>query len=253
MATVADGKPAQMGRPGCTCKASAASACTPHRPIDGQVKTVSVTRDGDRWYLGLSCDGVAGEPVPAVDAPVGIDLGVASFLTTSDGRHIGHPQFLAKSAERLALARRDLARCQSGSTRRQNAVARVAAIHRKIRRQRRDHAYKIARDLVERHDVICHEALRIANMTRSARGTVEEPGRNVAQKAGLNRSILDASWGLFLPTLARKAESTGRLVIAVNPANTSRTCPACGMLPLRTASVRPCSSAPGADSPGTPT
>lgn len=82
--------------------------------------------------------------------------------------------------------------------------------------------------LVRHHDVVCHEDLRVANMTRSARGTEEVPGRNVAQKAGLNRSILDAGWGVFLSILTAKAESAGRTVIAVNPRNTSRTCPSCG-------------------------
>ncbi|TDE17811.1 transposase, partial [Nonomuraea mesophila] len=70
--------------------------------------------------------------------------------------------------------------------------------------------------------------LRIANMTRSASGTIEAPGRNVAAKSGLNRSILDAGWGVFLTVLAHKAESAGRKLIAVNPAGTSRTCARCG-------------------------
>ncbi|WP_204298396.1 RNA-guided endonuclease InsQ/TnpB family protein [Actinoplanes campanulatus] len=76
--------------------------------------------------------------------------------------------------------------------------------------------------------MIAHEALRISNMTRSASGTIEQPGTNVAQKSGLNYSILDAGWGLFLNVLRAKAESAGRVVVAVNPANTSRTCPRCG-------------------------
>jgi putative transposase len=82
--------------------------------------------------------------------------------------------------------------------------------------------------LVRRHDVIVHEALQVSNLTRSASGTVEAPGMCVAQQSGLNRSILDAGWGVFLNVLASKAESAGRVVVAVNPANTSRTCPSCG-------------------------
>ncbi len=82
--------------------------------------------------------------------------------------------------------------------------------------------------MVRDYDVIVHEDLRIANMTRSASGTIEAPGRNVAQKSGLNRSIVDAGWGAFLTVLAHKAESAGRELIAVNPANTSRTCARCG-------------------------
>ncbi len=104
----------------------------------------------------------------------------------------------------------------------------MAALHAKVRRQRVDGAHKAALTLVRSYDMIVHEDLRIANMTRSASGTIEQPGRNVAAKSGLNRSVLDAGWGVFLRVLARKAESAGRELIAVSPANTSRTCSRCG-------------------------
>jgi putative transposase len=159
---------------------------------------------------------------------VGIDLGVASFLTTSDGEQVPNPRHARAAADKISAAQQDLARCKRGSNRRRKVRARVAALHAKVRRQRADHAHKVALALIRRHDVLCHEALRIGNMTRSARGTLDAPGRNVAQKAGLNRSILDAGWGVFLSILAAKAESAGRTVIAVDPANTSRTCPSCG-------------------------
>ncbi|WP_256862468.1 RNA-guided endonuclease TnpB family protein [Microbispora sp. GKU 823] len=107
-------------------------------------------------------------------------------------------------------------------------MARVTALHAKVRRQRLDTAHKAALTLVRAYDVIVHEDLRIANMTRSASGTIDNPGRYVAAKSGLNRSILDAGWGVFLRVLAHKAESAGRKLIAVNPANTSRTCSRCG-------------------------
>ncbi|MFC4062567.1 RNA-guided endonuclease InsQ/TnpB family protein [Planomonospora corallina] len=199
-----------------------------HRPVRGRVKTIAVKREGSRWYVILSCDDVPAEPLPATGAVAGIDMGVASLITTSDGEHIGNPRHLAASADRLANAQRDLARKKRGSERRRKAVARVAALHAKVRRQRLDYAHKAALALVRGHDVIVHEDLRIANMTRSASGTLEAPGRNVAAKSGLNRSILDAGWGVFLTVLAHKAESAGRELIAVNPADTSRTCAECG-------------------------
>lgn len=199
-----------------------------HRPVRGRVKTISVKREGRRWYVILSCDDVPAEPLPTTGAVVGIDMGVASLVTTSDGEHLANPRHLAATADRLAAAQRDLARKKRGSKRRLKAVARVAALHAKVRRQRLDHAHKAALDLVRAYDVIVHEDLRIANMTRSASGTIEQPGRNVAAKSGLNRSILDAGWGVFLRVLAYKAESAGRELIAVNPANTSRTCARCG-------------------------
>lgn len=199
-----------------------------HRPIAGTVKTISVKREGARWFVVLSCDDVPAVPLPEAGAVVGIDLGVASLVTTSDGAHLANPRHLRAAAERLAAAQRDLARCKRGSNRRRKTVRRVAALHAKVRRQRLDTAHKTACALVADHDVIVCEDLRIGNMIRSASGTAEAPGRNVAQKTGLNRSILDAGWGVFLRVLAYKAESAGRELIAVDPCNTSRTCGACG-------------------------
>ncbi|WP_245740030.1 RNA-guided endonuclease InsQ/TnpB family protein [Nonomuraea maritima] len=157
---------------------------------------------------------------------------MASFLTTSDGEQVGNPRHLAASAGKLATAQRDLARKKRGSKRRRKAIARVAALHSKVRRQRLDGAHKAANALIRGYDMIVHEDLRIANMTkRPAQKPDGEGGflpNRAAAKAGLNKSILDASWGVFLTVLAHKAESAGRELIAVNPAHTSRTCARCG-------------------------
>ncbi|MEO3806362.1 transposase [Nonomuraea sp. B1E8] len=199
-----------------------------HRAVRGRVKTVAVKREGNRWFVVLSCDDVPTEPLPATGAVAGIDMGVASLVTTSDGDRVANPRHLAATVGRLAAAQRVLARKERGSKRRRKVVARVASLHARVRRQRLDGAHKAALALVRIYDVIVHEDLRIANMTRSASGTIEVPGRNVAAKSGLNRSILDAGWGVFLTILAHKAESAGRKLIAVNPAGTSRTCARCG-------------------------
>ncbi|MBN6056285.1 transposase [Nonomuraea sp. RK-328] len=199
-----------------------------HRRVSGTVKTISVKREGTRWFVVLSCDDVPAEPLPETGAVAGIDMGTVSLATTSDGDHIDNQRHLAAAADRLADAQRNLARTKRGSKRRGKAVARVAALHAKVRRQRLDGAHKAALALVRAYDVIVHEDLRIIGMTCSASGTVEAPGRNVAQKSGLNRSILDAGWGVFLTILAYKAESAGRELIAVAPHDTSRTCSRCG-------------------------
>jgi putative transposase len=199
-----------------------------HRPVTGTVKTISVKREGRRWYVVLSCDGVPGEPLLATGAVTGIDLGVASFLTTSDGTHIPNPRYLAASAARLTRAQQALSRRQRGSKRRRKARERIAGVHRKIRRQRLDFAHKTARKLVRDHDLIAHEALQVGNMTRSASGTLQAPGTGVAAKAGLNRSILDAGWGVFLNVLRAKAESAGRTIVEVDPRHTSQRCAQCG-------------------------
>ena len=203
-----------------------------HRAVKGRVKTVSVKREGSRWYVVVSCDDVPAEPLAPTGAVAGIDLGVASFLTISDGTHVPNQRHLAASADRLAAAQQALARCKRRSKRRRKAVDRIAAIHCKTRRQRLDHAHKTALALVRDYDVIAHEALNVAGLTRRPKprpagdGTFEPNG--AAAKCGLNRSILDAGWGVFLRVLAAKAESAGRTLIAVDPRHTSQTCSGCG-------------------------
>lgn len=205
-----------------------------HRPVVGKVKTVSIKREGKRWYVVLAVDQGQPEPLPATGSVVGIDMGLASFLTTSDGEHVANPRHGRKAAAKFEAAQQALSRCKRGSKRRSKAVQKVADLHRKVHRQRLDHAHKTALDLVREHDFIAHEDLRIRNMS-AAPAPKPDPGtpsaflpNGAAAKAGLNRSIADAGWGVFLAILSAKAESAGREVMAVDPRNTSRRCPECG-------------------------
>jgi len=209
-----------------------------HRPITGRVKTISVKREGRRWYVILACDNVPVEPLPATGSTVGIDMGTVHFFTDSNGVHEPNPRFLKSMAEELSAAQQYLAafpRRTKRRTKKHRAAARkVAKLHAKIRRQRLDHHHKTALALVREHDVIGHEKLNTAGMTKSPRPK-PDPGQDgaylpngAAAKAGLNRSILDAGWGQFFTILANKAESAGRRVIEVDARNTSRTCPDCG-------------------------
>ena len=203
-----------------------------HRAVKGRVKTITAKCEGRRWYVVLSCDDVPAEPLEPVHRTVGIDMGVASFLTTSNGMRVPNPRRLAAAAGRLADAQRDLACKKRGSNRRKKAVAKVARLHSKVRRQRLDHAHKTALALVRDYDLIAHEDLQAANMTRRPKPRPDNADGYVpngaAAKAGLNKSILDAGWGIFLRILAAKAESAGRQVIAVNPRHTSQRCAQCG-------------------------
>jgi putative transposase len=203
-----------------------------HRAVEGRVKTITAKRENGRWYMILSCDDVPAGALEPVAAPVGIDMGVVSFLTTSDGTHVPSPRHLAASAGQLTAAQRDLAPKKRGSNRRKKAVAKVARLHVKVRRQRLDHAHKAALTLVRDHDLIVHEKLQVANLIARPRARPDGSGghqpNGAAAKSGLNKSILDAGWGLFLRILAAKAESAGRTVIAVNPRHTSQRCAQCG-------------------------
>ncbi|MFR9755454.1 RNA-guided endonuclease InsQ/TnpB family protein [Streptomyces sp. TR06-5] len=209
-----------------------------HRPVQGRVKTVSVKREGRRWYVILACDNVPAEELAPTGAIVGIDMGVAHFFTTSDGEHVANPRFLQAMADELAEAQRHLAtfpkRTRQRTKAHRAAARKVAKLHGKIRRQRADFHHKTARALITDHDVIAHERLNTAGMTRAPKAKPDPDNHSAflpngaAAKAGLNRSILDAGWAQFLGILANKAESAGRLVVPVDARNTSRTCPDCG-------------------------
>jgi putative transposase len=141
---------------------------------------------------------------------------------------VGNPRFLAAIAAELAAAQRAVASSRPGSGNRRRAKRKLAKLHRTLANQRRDVHHQTARRLIDTCDVIAVEDLAITNLTRSASGTGQEPGRHVAAKAGLNRSILDAGWGQFLAILLAKAEGAGRRVVKVSPRDTSITCCLCG-------------------------
>jgi putative transposase len=198
-----------------------------HREVVGRVKTLRCKREGRRWYVIVVAEQQPA-PLPATGRGIGLDVGIARFTTTSDGQVVRNPRFRAAIAGELAAAQRTVAACQAGSGDRRRAKQKLAKLQHKLANQRRDFHHQTARHLVDTCDVIAVEDLAITNMTSSASGTVEEPGRNVAAKAGLNRSILDAGWGQFLAILLAKAEGAGRRIVKVDPRDTSIMCHLCG-------------------------
>ncbi len=209
-----------------------------HRPVRGRVKTISIKREGRRWFVVLACDDVPAEPLPATNSMVGVDLGTTRFFTDSNGNYEENPRFLQSTMDQLAEAQRHLStfpqRTRRRTKKRRAAARKVAQLHAKIRRQRLDHHHKTANTLIISHDVIGHEQLNTAGMTKrpSPRPDPDREGsflpNGAAAKAGLNRSILDVGWGQFLRIPASKAESAGRRLIPVDARDTSRTCPVCG-------------------------
>jgi putative transposase len=203
-----------------------------HRPVRGTVKTLQLKREYRRWYVIVvtDCEPV---PLPAARREVGVDMGVARLLTTSDGEVIPNPRFLAASAEIIAdlQARKDRARLGSGN--RTRLRRKLVREWRKVRNRRRDFHHKTARALVGTYDVVVLERLRTANMTRRPRPR-PDPARSgtylpnrASAKAGLNKAVLDAGWAQFTTILTGKAEEAGRRVIFVNPAGTSIACHLC--------------------------
>jgi putative transposase len=205
-----------------------------HRPVEGRVKTIQIHREGRRWMLILSCDDVPPNQLPETGRHVAVDLGIATFATTSDGLHVENPRWGRVAAEGLAGAQTRLARAQRRSKNRSRRRETVAARHRKIANQRKDFHHKTARRLVEDYDTIVVEDLSIRNMLRRAR-PIPDPENAKAflpngarSKSALSRSISDAGWGKFISILRAKAEDAGRTWIEVNPRHTSDRCEACG-------------------------
>ena len=205
-----------------------------HRQVQGRVKTIQIKRVGRGWRLVLACDDVPTNPLLATGRQAGIDVGIASFATTSDGEHIDNPRWGRVAAGRLAAAQRRLQRAKGRSKNRERRRATVAARYRKIANQRKDFHHKQARNLATRYDLLVVEDLQIANMLRRVKSVPDpdNPGQYLANgaraKSGLNRSISDAGWGRFVSILRAKAEDAGRTWIEIDPRHTSDGCEKCG-------------------------
>ena len=204
-----------------------------HRPVPGVVKFLQLKREYRRWYVIVITE-TSPRPLSATGRDVGVDVGTARFLTTSDGQITANPKFLAAAAAMIADLQRRKERARRGSGNRKRIRRQLAREWRRIRNRRRDFHHKTARALVDSCDVIVLEKLNTADMTRQPAPAPdpEQPGAfrpNMATaKAGLNKAILDAGWAQFATILSGKAEEAGRHVVFVNPACTSITCQHCG-------------------------
>ena len=197
------------------------------RAVPPGVKSYRVTMDrAGRWHVAFAVI-PAPVPAPGIGEAVGIDRGVAVSAALSTGEMLHCPGLTGRERTRLRRLQRTLARAKRGSNRRGRVKHAIARLRARETDRRKDWAEKVSTDLARRFDLIRVEDLRIGNMTRSAKGTRENPGRNVRAKAGLNRAILGSGWGLLVRRLQDKAP--GR-VEKVSPAFTSQRCSACGQV-----------------------
>lgn len=184
-------------------------------PDDAKITAVTIRRKVNKWYVVCHLDIPDIEVAPSENPPVGVDLGLKSFLATSDGDFVEAPRLFRKSQQKLRVAQRALSRKKRGSNRRKEAVKAVAQLHHHIGNQRRDFHHKIAHNLLGRYGFIAHENLNINGLAR---------GR-------LAKSVNDAGWGNFLLILKSKAEYAGVEIAGVNPAYTTQACSRCGCIP----------------------
>ena len=188
----------------------------------GKHTSATVTEKAGRWYVSVLDPDDIKEVVPAKGSEVGLDLGVARLATLSDGTVIANPKALANGQKKIKKLQRELARKKKGSRNRKRARALLARAYARVTNVRKDTLHKVTTMLTKRHSKIVIEDLSVKNMTRAARG------RGKKAKAGLNRSLLDASFSEFRRLLEYKGKLYGCEVVAVNPQYTSQRCSSCG-------------------------
>lgn len=189
--------------------------CRGLQEADGTIKRITVVRRPDGWFARVLIDDGKPEPaqVPVVKS-VGLDMGLNSFLTTSEGEHVECPKYYRKLARQLRRTQKRVSRRKKGSHRRCKAVRRLQLVHQRIKDCREDFTHKFSKRLAGQYDLIAAEKLNIKGMVRSK----------------LAKSILDAGWGGFLSQLSYKMARAGKTFVQVNPAYTSQTCSQCGAI-----------------------
>ena len=198
------------------------------RDVLGEVKNATVSHSGGKWFVSIQTEREIEQPIPASTTAIGIDVGIARFATMSDGSHLEPLNSFKKHQQRLARYQRAMSRKVKFSNNWKKAKARVQRIHTRIANARKDFLHKASCQISQNHAMIVIEDLQVRNMSKSAKGNSEQHGKQVKQKSGLNRSILDQGWGEFRRQLEYKADWNGGFVMAVPPQYTSQTCPCCG-------------------------
>ena len=197
------------------------------QPIVGEIKNVTVSKKCGRFFVSIQTE-FEQEILVHQGSEIGIDMGVARFATLSNGDYFEPLNSFKKHQNALKKAQQSLSRKVKFSQNWLKQKAKIGKIHHNISNARKDYLHKISTQISKNHAMIFVEDLQVGNMSKSAKGTTKQHGKNVAQKSGLNRSILDQGWYEFRRQLEYKSAWRGGYLIAVNPKNTSRTCPCCG-------------------------
>jgi len=192
-------------------------------PSNARIKTCTVRRDVDRWYACFTIEFTHETSLKDVKNMIGVDMGLESLITLSNGEKTAPPRYLGLSERKLRREQRRLSRREKGSANRAKQQIRVAKIHRKIREQRRDFTHKLSRQLVNRYDLIAFENLNVVNMIHN---------RHLA------KSIADSGWNMLQTFTAYKAEEAGKLVKFVTARDTSLICSRCSFPVSKTLSTR---------------
>ena len=197
------------------------------RQTIGIIKNVTVTAKCDKWYVSIQTEYEQETPVHT-GSDIGIDMGIVRFATLSNGQYFNLVNAFKTLKGRLAKLQRQLKRKTKGSSNWKKLVAKISKLHQRITNIRKNFLHQISNTISKNHATVYVEDLKVGNMSKSAKGTVENPGKNIRQKSGLNRAILDQAWYEFRRQLEYKLRWRGGQLILVAPQYTSQCCPACG-------------------------
>ena len=197
--------------------------------ILGTPKNITVSKRAGKWYVAIQVEQEIKEPKHKyANKEIALDLGISKLATFSDGSVLKPHNAYRKRQEKLAREQRKLSRKKKGSNNRKKQLFKLQKFHKKTSDLRLDYLHKASTWITKNHGVIYLEDLKVANMSKSAKGTKEAPGRNVKAKSGLNKSILDQGWYEFKRQIQYKSDWFGGRVVLVNPRYTSQTCSECG-------------------------
>ena len=193
--------------------------------IIGTIKNVTISKKSGRWYVSFGTEReLAQNPIHPSKTAIGIDLGISKLITTSNSEVIKPKNSFKANQIKLAALQRQLSRKVLFSQNWKKQNSKIQKLHHHIANIRHDYLHKITTTISKNHAMIACEDLKVANMSKSASGSVEKKGKNVKAKSGLNKSILDQGWGMMVNMLEYKQQWQGGLLIKVNPRYTSQTC-----------------------------
>jgi putative transposase len=199
--------------------------------IEGEPKNITISHKSGHWYMSIQVEVDIAQKNISHETAVGIDVGITKFATcaTVNSDCIYEPKNSFRSIEsKLGKAQRKLKHKKKFSRNWIKQTRRIQKLHSKAANIRNDYLHKVSTEICKNHAMIFIEDLKISNMSKSAKGTQEEPGRNIKAKSGLNKSILDQGWYKFRNQLEYKSNWQGGIVVAVEPRYTSQTCSDCG-------------------------
>ena len=198
-----------------------------YRPLGGELRPITISRKAGDWFVSVAWQKEVADPVPAKWPSAGLDRGITVFVTLSDGTKIEPISAFKTIRTKLAKAQRKLAYKKRFGANWKKQKAKITRLQRKAVNARKDYLHKLSTEIAKNHGIIKIERLRVKNMPKSVKRTLETVGVNVKAKNGLNRSILDQGWSMFATMLRYKLAQCGGRLVEVDPRYTSQACAEC--------------------------